>query len=96
MSRRQFIENIAWELFKPQIEFRSMITKLPVELWLRAHAFIGIENTSILIENPSMYVGLCYVCPRYKNKSNRRFCNQCQWYACKEHMKDICSFCLNL
>ena len=97
MSRRQFIENIAWELLKPQIEYRSTITKLPVELRRRARALLGIEEPSISVipENLPNYVGRCYVCPRNKNKSTRRFCGQCRKYACKEHMKDICVNCLN-
>lgn len=95
IPRRQFIENIAWELIKPQIEFRSTITKLPVELRRRAHVILGIEKPSVLPENLPNYVGRCYVCPRNKNKSTRRFCCQCRRYACKEHMEDICSYCLD-
>lgn len=97
MTRRQFIENIAWELLKPQIEFRLTITKLPRELRRRARALLGIEEPSISIipENIPNYVGRCYVCPRNKNKSTRRFCGQCRRYACTEHLKDICLNCLD-
>lgn len=68
-----------------------MITKLQVELRQRARVLLGIGEPSVKPGNLLNYIDGCYVCPRNKNKSTRKFGSQCRRYACKEHTKDICS-----
>nr|CAI5823661.1 unnamed protein product [Callosobruchus analis] len=95
IKRKNFIESLAWELVKPQIEHRSNIPQLPVEIRRRARVLLGVPEPEILshpVQENS--VGRCYICTRNRNKSTRRYCVQCHRYACKEHMRDVCLNCV--
>lgn len=95
LSRCEFIDRFAWELIKPQIEARSTISSLPVEVKKRARVLLGQEAilpSSSVPPRLENYVGRCHICPRNRNKSSRRACRKCSKYACKEHMTDIQGF----
>ena len=96
-QRRKFIEYFAWELIGLQIQFRSALKELPVELRRHANILLGLGETQQPMENPKRknYVGRCSICPRSLNKSSRRDYCKCHKFACKEHMADICVSCLN-
>lgn len=95
ISRNDFIIKFAWELIKPQIEYRSTIAALPVELKRRARSLLDIvEIPPPPLNRPGNYVGRCNICPRNRNKSTRRSCVQCGINACKDHMRDMCTACL--
>lgn len=97
IDRSGFIEKFAWELIKPQIEFRSAIQTLPKEIRRRARLLLGLKDVAPPPpEKYTRYVGRCSVCPRKQNRSTRMTCVKCNRYACKkEHMRNICTECLS-
>ena len=96
-QRRKFIENFRRELIRLQLQFRSTLKELLVELRRRANILLGLREIQQPMENPKRknYVGSCSLCPRSLSKSSRRDCCKCHKFACKEHMADICVSCLN-
>ncbi|XP_044766245.1 piggyBac transposable element-derived protein 4-like [Coccinella septempunctata] len=95
VSRSEFLEKCAWELIKPQIEVRSTILQLPVEIRRRARHLLGVSEVLPAPPNrPQNYVGRCLICPRSDNKSTRKYCYKCNRYTCKNHMKEICVTCM--
>ncbi|XP_066253838.1 piggyBac transposable element-derived protein 4-like [Euwallacea similis] len=92
--RSDFIKNFAWELIKPQIEYRSTINTLPRETRRRARILVGLDETLSSPPLPDLTgnrVRRCYLCPRNVNKMTRRFCQKCIKFACKVHMRDMCT-----
>lgn len=81
--RRKFIEAFAWDLIRPQIEFRSTLQRLPVELRRRARALLHLEEIlpPPVLPRQQNYVGRCHICPRNRDKSSRRSCIKCYRFA---------------
>lgn len=97
VARSDFIEQLAWELIRPQIEFRSTIMQVSPELRRRARVLLGISEVATPHPpvNPNS-VRRCSFCDRKRDRSTRRCCKKCQRYACKEHLSEICVECMQL
>ncbi|CAH2017704.1 unnamed protein product [Acanthoscelides obtectus] len=95
IARSDFLQSCAWDLIRPQIEFRSTIPSLPVDMRRRARATLNVREVSPSPSNqPKTTVGRCHICPRQRDKSTRKICSQCRRFACKQHMSDTCTACL--
>jgi len=47
IKRIDFLQNLSWELIKPQIKLRSTIETLPIELRRRSKPFLGEKETTV-------------------------------------------------
>lgn len=96
IDRASFIEKFAWELIRPQIEFRATILQLPKEIRRRANLLLGTVSIPRSQPGPSkQYVRRCSICPRTRDKSTRGTCDKCGTYICKQHAKKICTECFS-
>lgn len=77
IPRVEFIQDVAWELIKPQIQRRCQIASLPVQPQHR-------QGTS---------VGRCHLCPRAKDRKSRKNCDKCGLKVCTEHCSTVCMSC---
>lgn len=95
IKRIDFLQDLSWELIKPQIQFRSTIETLPIELRRRAKILLGEKDTvAIETERPDGSRGRCYDCGRTRDKTTRRWCCKCKKWMCGDHLKDICKNCV--
>ncbi|KAL4142679.1 hypothetical protein QTP88_005092 [Uroleucon formosanum] len=67
IKRIDFLQDLSWELIKPQIQFRSTIETLPIELRRRAKILLGEKDTvAIETERPEggvvSYLSIDLVC----------------------------------
>lgn len=93
--RRTFLQTMAFDLIKPQIEKRSRLPQIPAELKRRSRMHLGIdEPTAPTRDGTESSIGRCYLCGRAPSKSTRRWCQSCQNWACKDHMADAWSNCI--
>jgi len=54
IKRIDFLQDLSWELIKPQIQFRSTIETLPIEVRRRAKILLGEKDTvAIETERPN-------------------------------------------
>ncbi|KAL4126047.1 hypothetical protein QTP88_010279 [Uroleucon formosanum] len=75
IKRIDFLQDLSWELIKPQIQFRSTIETLPIELRRRAKILLGEKDTvAIETERPDGSRGRCYDYGRARDKTTRRWC----------------------
>ncbi|XP_055839580.1 piggyBac transposable element-derived protein 4-like [Episyrphus balteatus] len=95
IKRSNFIEQFAWELIRPQIQVRSTVLQLPRVTRQRALTLLGIDAViqPSIPATTACYVGRCAICPRNKNKSSRVRCAKCGKFACKDHLKSVCTDC---
>ncbi|XP_050063261.1 piggyBac transposable element-derived protein 4-like [Aphis gossypii] len=95
IKRIDFLQNLSWELIKPQIKLRSTIETLPIELRRRAKLLLGEKETTVTeTEKPDGSRGRCYDCGRARDKTTRRWCCKCKKWMCGDHLKDICKNCV--
>lgn len=95
VKRVDFLETISWELIKPQIEHRSTIASLPVELRRRAKLLVGTQELmNVRQEDKTGLRGRCYICGRGRNKTTRKYCVKCSMWTCVSHLKDVCENCI--
>lgn len=96
MKRSEFLEELSWSLIKPQIERRSQIPQVSVEIRRRARLLLGIQNQEVpdtsCIRAPRSR-GRCHICGRSRNKISRRYCKKCDKWVCPDHSKDVCAEC---
>ncbi|XP_029341493.1 piggyBac transposable element-derived protein 4-like [Acyrthosiphon pisum] len=92
-KRSDFLEVLALQLMKPNIERRIKNSKLPKHIRSRGMKILGlVEDTHILSERPKG-IGRCYLCGRARNKSTRKSCERCYKWVCPDHLKYICIGC---
>lgn len=95
IKRNKFLEDLAWDLIKPQIEFRSKIQQIPIELRRRACILLGQTlNDDSTLRKPESTKGRCYSCGRQRDKTTRKWCEKCGKWICNEHLKNVCENCL--
>lgn len=93
LKRTDFLQNISWQLIKPQMERRSNILSIPRELRRRAKLLLGEEEAGGEVANRTGSRGRCYHCGRQRDKSTRKWCFRCQRWTCGEHLREICTSC---
>lgn len=88
-KRSDFLEALALQLMKPNIERRIKNSKLPKHIRSRGMKMLGlVEDTPILSVRPKG-IGRCYLCGRARNKSTRKSCERCYKWVCPDHLKYI-------
>lgn len=95
IRRSAFLQDVAWELIKPQIEVRSTIPQLPVEIRRRAKILLGVSTPAPQFERPLGNRGRCHDCGRARDKTTRRWCYNCKKWMCADHLQDMCRSCVN-
>lgn len=96
IKRSDYIEEVAWELIKPQIEYRSTIKQISPELRRRARVLLGIPNeVNQLPRPPPNTIRRCSLCDRKRDRSTRKVCAKCRQFACKDHLVEICTECMS-
>lgn len=94
VDRSSFIEKCAWELIRPQIEFRATLWQLPREIRRRATTLLGIVSVpQPRPQSSGRHVRRCSICPHTQDKLTRVTCVKCGTYICKNHIKKICIEC---
>lgn len=74
-KRSDFLEALALQLMKPNIERHIKNSKLTKHIKCRGMKILGlVEDTPILSERPKG-IGRCYLCGRARNKSTRKHVN---------------------
>nr|CAI5855241.1 unnamed protein product [Callosobruchus analis] len=63
-ARAEFLENLSWELIKPQIQRRADIESLPRELRRRAKLLLDIPEETTEKADKTGSRGRCYQCGR--------------------------------
>lgn len=94
IKRATFIECLAWEMIKPQIQHRSTLPQLPIELRRRACVLLGTQlkiPESAFAQGSSK--GRCYDCGRHRDKSTRKWCDKCHKWMCVDHLRNVCASC---
>lgn len=94
-SRRKFLECLAWDLIKPQIQQRIELPSLPAELKRRARRLLGIDEIPRQPLPQDNKVGRCFLCGRARDKSSRKSCQLCGYKVCQEHSSVICRSCFD-
>lgn len=67
--------------------------RCPIKRRSRMHLGID-EPTAPTRDGTGSSIGRCYLCGRAPSKSTRRWCQSCQNWACKDHMVDAWSNCI--
>lgn len=94
IPRVEFIQDVAWELIKPQIQRRCQIASLPVQLKNRGRELLGIQQQPAQPQHrQDTSVGRCHLCPRAKDRKSRKTCDKCGLKVCTEHCSTVCMSC---
>ncbi|XP_022200150.2 piggyBac transposable element-derived protein 4-like [Nilaparvata lugens] len=94
MTRRKFLESLAWELIHPQIRKRIESLALPTDMKTRARKILGIEEPQRQPVPKNDKVGRCLLCGRARDRSTRKCCDLCGHKVCQEHSQIVCITCL--
>lgn len=95
LRRTEFLQRLSWEMIKPQIQYRSALPQVPIELRRRACVLLGVTSTRKPSENPKQGSrGRCRECGRKKDRTTRRWCQKCKEWMCGDHLHDVCFNCL--
>lgn len=94
VSRSIFLQNLAWEMVKPQIQYRSTILQLPIELRRRACILLGTSmQEPASTKGREGARGRCHDCGRQRDKTTRKWCDKCEKWMCNDHLKSVCQNC---
>ncbi|KAK9702595.1 hypothetical protein QE152_g29834 [Popillia japonica] len=109
VARSDFLEKCAFDLIRPQIEYRATLQQqieyratlqqLPAEIRRRSRALLGISEEAPVpppLGRQQNYVGRCYICISQKPQQiHKKILYQiAKRYACRDHMRDSCTACL--
>lgn len=94
--RRVFLQNLAFELIRPQIQSRLENPFLPVDMKRRGKLLLGIEETPQPERQPQQGAsrGRCYLCGRARDKTSRKACGKCGHFICGDHSVLVCRSCV--
>lgn len=93
VSRDSYLQGLAWEMIKPQIQIRSGVLQLPIELRRRACVLLGVDEKQPGSTGREGARGRCYDCGRMRDRTTRKWCEKCQKWMCNEHLKNVCKNC---
>lgn len=93
VKRVDFLQNISWQLIKPQMARRSNILSIPRELRRRAKLLLGEEEAEVDVARRNGSRGRCYYCGRQRDRTSRKWCVKCQRWTCGEHLREVCVNC---
>lgn len=93
ICRREFLQTLALDLIKPEIQRRISAQMIPKEIRQRGKLFLKVEECHA--DPPPVHgvLGRCHLCGRARNKSTRKRCFQCTKWVCPEHQKSVCNEC---
>lgn len=98
IARRIFLQDVAFELVKPAINFRIGIQNIPRELRTKAQILLQQQGGDIVPDlNRNVQrtgkSGRCAYCPRSRDRSASKFCKTCTKWICPDHQVLVCSYC---
>lgn len=92
MSRRMFINNLAYDLIEPFLKTRLEVTTLRRGLREVIKEIVQIEEPPVLPHILDKKVR-CFSCPREKDRKTKMSCQKCHKSMCNEHRAFICRDC---
>lgn len=97
VKRADFLDEISWEMVKPQIHERMKQSVIPRQLKSRGLMLLGedSEDKMEIAKAKKEGKGRCTICGRSRNKSTRRVCAKCNEWVCVEHSTTtvVCKNC---
>lgn len=93
ISRRVFLEALAYDLINPQLRRRALISSLPRSIRLRLTEICKLDGPESAATSNNNKVGRCGYCSSKKNRKTRYNCATCKKYFCLEHAVTVCPDC---
>ncbi|GBP79127.1 PiggyBac transposable element-derived protein 4 [Eumeta japonica] len=93
ISRRVFLEALAYDLINPQLRRRALISSLPRNIRLRLTEICKLDGPESAATSNNNKVGRCGYCSSKKNRKTRYNCATCKKYFCLEHAVTVCPDC---
>ncbi|GBP45216.1 PiggyBac transposable element-derived protein 4 [Eumeta japonica] len=93
ISRRVFLESLAYDLVNPQLRRRALISSLPRNIRLRLTEICKLDGPESAATSKNNKVGRCGYCSSKKNRKTRYNCATCKKYFCLEHAVTVCPDC---
>lgn len=92
--RRKYLQEVGYELVKPQISRRISQETIPRAIKLKARLLLGLP------ENPQAQnlpirsgKGRCDFCSRRRDRTTRKTCAKCNRRVCPDHQITVCPNC---
>lgn len=92
-NRRQFLEELSYDLINEHLRRRAVHMNLPRLIRLRIAEILKLDNYECATTAKKNTSGRCSYCSSKKNRKTRYNCTNCQKFFCLEHAIMMCSDC---
>lgn len=94
INRADYLTELALSLVKPAIERCMNQANIPKGLRIRGKLLLN-QNQQAEPQEPRGNASKvrCFICPRARDKTTRKYCEKCKRWTCPDHQKTVCEQC---